>query len=50
MVNTYDNALLTTMKVVSKDVPGILPDAGISLDILFKEVFDNMGSTLARIL
>ena len=43
MVYPYDDSLVTSMKVVGKNVPRILPDAGIFLNILFKEAFDKLG-------
>lgn len=43
VVCPYNNALVTTMKIASKDVAHILIDTGSSVNILSKEAFNKLS-------
>ncbi|KAJ4717115.1 Gag-pol polymerase [Melia azedarach] len=48
VVYPRDDAMVTTMKIASKDVARILIDTGISVDILFKKAFNKLGLNSVR--
>lgn len=45
---SHDDALVTTIRIISKDVAKILVDIGNLVNILFKSTFDKLRLVAAR--